>query len=171
MKGYTSETIRNVALLGHGGCGKTTFLESALFETGVIKKLGKVDDGNTVSDYDKMEIEKGYSINTSVVPIEWKDSKINFIDTPGYFDFVGEVNAAMRAAEAAVGREHVVDSKPCLASEDFAVFGEVIPSFFYWVGSGTPGMKCASWHDPAFRVDPRYTETAVPVLCASVLTE
>ena len=102
MKGYTSETIRNVALLGHGGCGKTTFLESALFETGVIKKLGKVDDGNTVSDYDKMEIEKGYSINTSVVPIEWKDSKINFIDTPGYFDFVGEVNAAMRAAEAAV---------------------------------------------------------------------
>ncbi|MBR5315296.1 MAG: elongation factor G [Firmicutes bacterium] len=102
MKGYTSETIRNVALLGHGGCGKTTFLESALLETGVIKKLGKVEDGNTVSDYDKMEIEKGYSINTSVVPIEWKDSKINFIDTPGYFDFVGEVNAAMRAAEAAV---------------------------------------------------------------------
>ncbi len=102
MKGYTSETIRNVALLGHGGCGKTTFLESALFETGVIKKLGKVDDGNTVSDYDKMEIEKGYSINTSVVPIEWKDSKINSIVTPGYFDFVGEVNAAMRAAEAAV---------------------------------------------------------------------
>ena len=102
MKGYTSETIRNVALLGHGGCGKTTFLESALYETGVIKKIGKVDDGNTVSDYDKMEIEKGFSINTSVVPIEWKDSKINFIDTPGYFDFVGEVNAAMRAAEAAV---------------------------------------------------------------------
>ena len=88
MKGYTSETIRNVALLGHGGCGKTTFLESALYETGVIKKLGKVEDGNTVSDYDKMEVEKGYSINTSVVPIEWKGSKINFIDTPGYFDLL-----------------------------------------------------------------------------------
>lgn len=102
MKGYTSETIRNVALLGHGGCGKTTFLESALYETGVIKKLGKVENGNTVSDYDKMEVEKGYSINTSVVPIEWKGSKINFIDTPGYFDFIGEVNAALRAAEAAV---------------------------------------------------------------------
>jgi hypothetical protein len=102
MKGYTSETIRNVALLGHGGCGKTTFLESALYETGVIKKIGKVEDGNTVSDYDKMEVEKGYSINTSVVPIEWKGSKINFIDTPGYFDFIGEVNAALRAAEAAV---------------------------------------------------------------------
>lgn len=102
MKGYTSETIRNVALLGHGGSGKTTFLEGALFETGVTKKLGKVDDGNTVSDYDKMEIEKGYSINTTVVPIEWKNTKINFIDTPGYFDFIGEVNAALRAAEAAV---------------------------------------------------------------------
>lgn len=102
MKGYTSETIRNVALLGHGGCGKTTFLEAALYETGVIKKLGKVENGSTVSDYDKMEIEKGFSINTSVVPIEWKGSKINFIDTPGYFDYIGEVNAALRAAEAAV---------------------------------------------------------------------
>lgn len=102
MKGYTSENIRNVALLGHGGCGKTTFLESALLQTGVIKKLGRVEDGNTVSDYDKMEIEKGYSINTSIVPVEWKGNKINFIDTPGYFDFVGEVNAALRAAGAAV---------------------------------------------------------------------
>ena len=102
MKGYTSETIRNVALVGHGGCGKTTFLESALLATGVIDRLGKVEDGNTVSDYDKMEIEKGFSINTSIVPVEWKDSKINFIDTPGYFDFIGEVNEALRASEAAV---------------------------------------------------------------------
>ena len=76
---------------------------------------------------------------------------------------------AQRAAEAAVGKEHIVDSRACLASEDFAVFGEKIPSFFYWVGSGTPGKTCASWHDPAFCVDPHYTETAVPVLCASAL--
>ena len=76
---------------------------------------------------------------------------------------------ALRAAEEAVGKEHITDSRACLASEDFAVFGEEIPSFFYWVGSGTPGRQCASWHDPAFCVDPHYTETAVPVMCASAL--
>ncbi len=78
---------------------------------------------------------------------------------------------ALRAAEAAVGKDHVTDSRPCMASEDFAVFGAEVPSFFYWVGNGTPGKKCAPWHDPAFCVDPHYTETAVPVLCASVLTK
>ena len=102
MKGYTSDTIRNVALLGHGGSGKTTFLEAALLAMGVINRLGKVEDGNTVSDYDKMEIEKGYSISTSIVPVEYDKVKINFIDTPGFFDFVGEVNSALRAAEAAI---------------------------------------------------------------------
>jgi hippurate hydrolase len=76
---------------------------------------------------------------------------------------------ALRATEAAVGKEHIVDSRACLASEDFAVFGEHIPSFFYWAGSGTPGKECASWHDPAFCVDPHYMKTAVPVMCASVL--
>ena len=90
---------------------------------------------------------------------------------PAVFNSDEMYEIALRAAEAAVGRDHVVDSRPCMASEDFALFGEVIPSFFYWVGSGTPGKKCASWHDPAFRVDPHYTETAVSVLCASVLTQ
>lgn len=101
MKGYKSENIRNVALVGHGGSGKTTFLEAALLATGVISRLGKVEDGNTVSDYDKMEIEKGYSISTSIVPVEYNKVKINFVDTPGFFDFVGEVNSALRAVEAA----------------------------------------------------------------------
>lgn len=101
MKGYTSETIRNIALLGHGGCGKTTFLEAGLLATGVISRLGKVEDGNTVSDYDKMEIEKGYSINTTIVPVEYNKVKINFVDTPGFFDFAGEVQSALRAVEAA----------------------------------------------------------------------
>jgi len=102
MKGYTSDTIRNVALLGHGGSGKTTFLEAALLATGVVNRLGRVEDGNTASDYDKMEIEKGYSINTTIVPVEYDKVKINFIDTPGFFDFVGEVNSALRAVEAAI---------------------------------------------------------------------
>ena len=101
MKGYTTDTIRNIALLGHGGTGKTTFLEAALLETGVINRLGKVEDGNTVSDFDKIEIEKGYSISLSVVPIEYNGIKLNFLDTPGVFDFAGEVNSAIRAAEAA----------------------------------------------------------------------
>ncbi|MBQ7606069.1 MAG: elongation factor G [Firmicutes bacterium] len=101
MKGYTGENIRNIALLGHGGCGKTTFLEAALLATGVISRLGKVEDGNTVSDYDKMEIEKGYSINTTLVPVEFNKVKLNFLDTPGFFDFAGEVQSALRAVEAA----------------------------------------------------------------------
>ena len=101
MKGYTSEKIRNVALLGHGGCGKTTFLEAALLATGVISRLGKVEAGSTVSDYDKVEIEKGYSINSTLVPVEYNKVKINFVDTPGFFDFAGEVQGALRGVEAA----------------------------------------------------------------------
>ena len=89
MKGYKADTIRNIALLGHSGTGKTTFLEAALLATGVINRLGKVEDGNTVSDFDKMEIEKGYSISLSIVPVEYNKVKINFLDTPGMFDFVG----------------------------------------------------------------------------------
>ena len=102
MKGYSSDKIRNVVLLGHGGCGKTTFLEAALLATTVIIRLGKVEDGNTVSDYDKMEIEKKYSINTTMVPVEYNGYKYNFLDTPGFFDFVGEVDSAMSTVSAAI---------------------------------------------------------------------
>ena len=102
MKGYSSDKIRNVVLLGHGGCGKTTFLEAALLATKVINRLGKVEDGNTVSDYDKMEIEKEYSINTTMVPVEYNGYKYNFLDTPGFFDFVGEVDSAMSTVSAAI---------------------------------------------------------------------
>lgn len=102
MKGYSSDKIRNVVLLGHGRCGKTTFLEAALLATKVINRLGKVEDGNTVSDYDKMEIEKKYSINTTMVPVEYNGYKYNFLDTPGFFDFVGEVDSAMSTVSAAI---------------------------------------------------------------------
>ena len=102
MKGYTSDRIRNVALVGHGGCGKTTLLEALLYDTGVISRMGRVEDKNTVSDYDKMEMEKGYSINATVVSAEYDKTMINFVDTPGYFDFVGEMKSALRAVESAI---------------------------------------------------------------------
>ncbi|MDR0519385.1 MAG: elongation factor G [Clostridiales Family XIII bacterium] len=102
MKGYSGDQIRNVVLLGHGGSGKTTVVEAALAKTGAVTRMGKVEDGNTVSDYEKTEIEKGYSIAATVVPVEYNKTKINFIDAPGFFDFAGEVAGAARAAEAAV---------------------------------------------------------------------
>ena len=102
MKGYTSEQIRNVIMLGHGGSGKTTVVEAALAVTGAVNRMGKVEDGNTVSDYEKMEKEKGYSIQTAIAPVEFNKCKINFLDTPGFFDFAGEVSGTIRAAEAAV---------------------------------------------------------------------
>ncbi|MBQ6582543.1 MAG: GTP-binding protein, partial [Mogibacterium sp.] len=102
MKGYQSDKIRNVVLMGHGGCGKTTFLEAALLATKAISRMGKVEDGNTVSDYDKMEIDKKYSISTTLVPVEYNGFKYNFLDTPGFFDFVGEVKSALSVASAAI---------------------------------------------------------------------
>ncbi|MCD8152446.1 MAG: elongation factor G [Clostridiales bacterium] len=102
MKIYTTDKIRNVVVLGHGGAGKTTLVEAMAYLAGVTSRMGKVTDGNTISDYDKEEIKRGFSISTSVVPIEWGDTKINILDTPGFFDFVGEVEEAAAAADAAI---------------------------------------------------------------------
>ena len=102
MNVYTSEKIRNVVLLGHGGCGKTTLVEAIAYTTGILKRQGKVEEGSTISDYDKEEQKRLFSISTTVVPIIFEDIKINFLDTPGYFDFVGEVEEALQAADAAV---------------------------------------------------------------------
>ncbi len=102
MNVYTSEKIRNVVLLGHGGCGKTTLVEAMAYTTGILKRQGKVEEGNTISDYDKEEQKRLFSISTTVVPIIYEDTKINFLDTPGYFDFVGEVEEALAVADAAV---------------------------------------------------------------------
>ena len=102
MKTYQTDKIRNVALIGHGGSGKTTLTEALLFATGVTNRQGRVEDGNTVSDFDKEEINRKVSIGTTVIPVEWDDMKINIIDTPGYFDFVGETYGALRASEGAI---------------------------------------------------------------------
>lgn len=102
MKDYQSDKIRNVALVGHGGCGKTILTEAMLLTTKVTNRLGKVEDGNTVSDFDKEEMARRISISTSSIPVEWKDYKYNILDTPGYFDFIGEVNCALRVAGGVV---------------------------------------------------------------------
>ena len=99
MKNYASKRVRNVVLLGHSGSGKTTYSEAALYYSGATKRFGKVEDGNTVSDYEAEEIRRKVSINTSVIPVEWQDTKINFLDTPGYFDFAAEVKLAMNVAD------------------------------------------------------------------------
>ena len=102
MDVFRSDRIRNVVLLGHGGAGKTSLVEAMAYLSGITNRLGKVTDGNTVSDYDKEEIKRKFSITTSVVPIEWGKVKINVLDTPGYFDFVGEVEEAVAASDAAI---------------------------------------------------------------------
>ena len=102
MKQYASDKIRNVTLLGHGGSGKTSLLEAILFDKKVTDRLGSVDDGNTVSDYSKEEIQRKFTIGTSLIPMEWGGNKINFLDTPGYFDFVGETIGALSISSGAV---------------------------------------------------------------------
>ena len=102
MNVYTTDKIRNVVLLGHGGCGKTSLVEAMAYLSGKITRMGKVEDGNTISDYDKEEINRLFSINTSIVPILWEDNKINILDTPGYFDFIGETEEAVSVADAAI---------------------------------------------------------------------
>lgn len=102
MNIYTTDKIRNVVLLGHGGSGKTALAEACAYLSGVTSRMGRSEDGNTISDYSKEEQKRGFSIGASVIPIEWEGVKINLIDTPGYFDFVGEVEEAVSAAGAAV---------------------------------------------------------------------
>ncbi len=102
MKEYDTAQIRNVVLLGHGGTGKTSLVEAALFDAGATTRLGRIDEGNTVSDYDPDEIDRQISISLALAPCEWAGHKINFIDTPGYADFLGEVKQGLRAADAAL---------------------------------------------------------------------
>lgn len=102
MESYSPEKLRNVALLGHYGSGKTTLSEAMAFRSGAIKRLGSVLEGTSTSDYDPSEIERHMSLNLALLPLEWKGHKINVIDTPGYLDFAGEVRAAVRVVDAAL---------------------------------------------------------------------
>ncbi len=102
MKKYTSENIRNIALISHGSAGKTALTEALLFSSGAINRLGKVESGNTTTDYDPDEIKKQVTINVGLAPLEWDGVKINLLDTPGYFDFIGDVLGALRVADGVV---------------------------------------------------------------------
>jgi elongation factor G len=102
VKTYPVERIRNVGLFSHGGAGKTSLSEAMLYSSKAISRLGRVEDGNTVSDWDPEEARRSMSISTSILPIEWRDHKINLLDTPGYADFVGEVKCAMRVVDLAL---------------------------------------------------------------------
>src|SRR2546430_4407856 len=99
---YATESLRSVVLSSYEGAGKTSLVEAALFDTGAIGRLGKVDEGTTVSDFEPDERERKISIGTAVVPVEWRECKINFLDTPGYQDSTGELRGAMRVADAAL---------------------------------------------------------------------
>ncbi|MGE5588509.1 MAG: elongation factor G [Clostridia bacterium] len=102
LKRYRTEDLRNVALIAHGGAGKTSLAEAILYDAGAIDRLGRVDDGTSTMDYDPDEIRRKISISTSVAPLEWKGVKVNLIDTPGYADFVGEVKSGLRVADSAI---------------------------------------------------------------------
>ena len=102
MKVYDAASIRNIAVVGHGGDGKTTLIETFLFDSGALDRKGRVEDGNTATDFDPEEIKRGFSLTAAMAPVEWKNQKFNFIDTPGYFDFVGEVTQAYALADSAL---------------------------------------------------------------------
>ena len=99
---YPADRIRNVGLFAHGGAGKTSLAEALLFDTKATTRLGRVDEGNTVTDYDPDEIKRRISVSAAVAPVEWRDTKINVIDAPGYADFIGDVKSALRVADAAI---------------------------------------------------------------------
>jgi len=109
MKVYDAPNIRNLALVGHGGCGKTSLASALLFDAGAMNRLGRVDDGTTVTDFDPDEIERKISLLAAPAFAEWKKSKINLIDAPGYANFLSEARAALRVVDAALV---VVDATP-----------------------------------------------------------
>ena len=120
MKVYDAASIRNVAIVGHGGCGKTQLVSAMLFVAGAVNRLGKVDDGTTVTDFDEEEIARKHTLSSSLAYAEWQKTKINIIDTPGFANFLTDARAALRVVEAAVV---VVDARRRRRSADREAVG------------------------------------------------
>ncbi len=139
MNVYKTENVRNVVLLGHGGAGKTTLTEAMAYTTGLITRMGNITDGNTISDFDKEEIKRKFSINSNVIPIEFNGIKMNILDTPGYFDFVGAQEECLGVADAAI---IVVDAKSGIEVGTYRAweFCEKfsLPRIFYISGMDVP---------------------------------
>jgi elongation factor G len=104
MKEYTTEFIRNIALVSHSSAGKTMLAEAFLHFSGATTRLGRIEDGTSISDFEEEEIRRGISLSTGIIPVEYKDHKLNFLDTPGYNDFIGEMISALRVSDGAVVR-------------------------------------------------------------------
>ena len=102
MKDYPTDRLRNLVILGHGGTGKTSLTEAALFVSGAVNRLGKVEDGTTTSDFDPDEVKRKVSINASIAPVEWRDHKLNLVDAPGYADFIGDAYSGLAAVDSAL---------------------------------------------------------------------
>ncbi|MBQ1448155.1 MAG: GTP-binding protein, partial [Erysipelotrichaceae bacterium] len=132
MKDYTASEIRNVTLLGHSGSGKSTVVESVLFFTKAIDRMGKASDGNSAMDFDQEEIKRGQSVFTAIAPIEWKNTKINLIDVPGYLDYEGELQEGLAVGDNAL---IVVSAKDGIESGTEKAFKEVskrkMPAIFF----------------------------------------
>ena len=125
MRDYKSSEVRNVSVVGHSGAGKTSVLEAMLYYTDATDRFGKTSEGSSLIDFDPEEIKRGISVYTSIVPIEWDDCKINFIDTPGYLDFAGEKEAGMAAGDSVL---IVVNAKDPIEPGTKLAFKEAIAS-------------------------------------------
>ena len=132
MKDYAAHEVKNICLLGHSGSGKTAVVEAMLHLTKVTDRMGKTIDGTSVLDYDAEEIKRGQSVFTSLAPIEWKDHKINFVDTPGYFDYAQEMEAGLAVSDNAL---IVVDGKDGVQTGTLRAFKQVtkrkLPTIFF----------------------------------------
>ena len=133
LKIYSAENVRNIAVVGHGSEGKTTLVEAALFKAGHLDRMGRVEDGTTTTDYDPEETKRHISISTALAPVEWKETKINLIDAPGYFDFVGEQLQAMKLADAAMIVVGATSGIPVGAEKAFKMSKEAGVSQFFFI--------------------------------------